>query len=128
MSPTLRCLSLASLALMAIVPSRAGAAPAMYLLRLNRGGAVEKTSVGAPPVVTDLPLTTTAPLPSTAPAAAATPFTARTWSSSATGSAPPEENTSPPEKATLRVMLTSVPTAAFSKIERKPLLIWSVMT
>jgi hypothetical protein len=100
----------------------------MYLLWLNRGGAVEKTSVGAPPVETDLPFTTTAPLASTVPAASATPLTARTWSSSATGSAPPEANTSLPEKAALRVMFTSVPTAAFSKMLRKPLSIWSVMT
>ncbi len=116
MSPTCRCLSLASLALIATVPSRDGAAPAMYVLRLKRGGAVEKTRVGAPPVFTDLPFTTTAPLPSTLPAASATPLTALTWPSSETGSEPPEANRFWPWNAALCVMFTSVPTAAFSKM------------
>ncbi len=89
---------------------------------------MEKTSVGAPPVLTDLPLMTTAPLPSTLPAASATPFTALTWSSSATGREPPEANRSLPRKAALWVIVTSVPTAAFSKMLWKPLSIWSVMT
>ncbi len=77
-SPGFRCLSEASLALIATVPSLVGRVPAMYVLRLKRGGDVEKTSVGAPPVLTDLPLITTAPLPATVPEAAATPLTPRT--------------------------------------------------
>ena len=77
---------------------------------------VEKTSVGAPPVPTVLPLITTAPLAPMVPIAFATPGTAWTWASTDWGSAPVAEKTLLPPKAALRVMLTSVPFAAFSKM------------
>ena len=127
--PTCRCWLLATEVSTAIWPWPCGKWPAVRVFVLYGLGSVERTSVGAPLVVTTLPLTTIAPSAWIWPSALATPGTARTLPISDAGSGP----VSPPPpwsgvNACLCDRITSVPLSADWKIDEKAFVIWSVST